>query len=41
MQSPEKINCFDFVDGTIARICRPVLNERPPHKGTWCKFSEC
>ena len=20
--------CFDFVDGTIARICRPVLNER-------------
>ena len=22
------LNCFDFVDGAIARICRPVLNER-------------
>ena len=21
-------NCFDFVDGTIARICKPGLNER-------------
>ena len=21
-------NCFDFVDGTIAPICRPILNER-------------
>ena len=21
-------NCFDFVGGTIARICKPVLNER-------------
>ena len=21
-------NCFDFVDGIIARICRPTLNER-------------
>ena len=20
-------NCFDFLGGTIARICRPVLNE--------------
>ena len=20
--------CFDFIDGTIAHICRPVLNER-------------
>ena len=21
-------NCFDFVDGTIAHFCRPVLNKR-------------
>ena len=21
-------NCSDFVGGTIARICRPILNER-------------
>ena len=21
-------NCFDFVDGTIARVCRPLLNKR-------------
>ena len=24
-------NCFDFVGGTIDRICRPVLNERVVH----------
>ena len=34
-------NCFNFVHEAVARICRPVLNERPPHKGTWYKVSEC
>ena len=38
-------NCFKFVDGTIAGICIPVLNEsvilQPQHLGTWCKISDC
>ena len=21
-------NCFNFIDGTVARICRPVLNQK-------------
>ena len=27
-KGPPLYNCFDFVGGTIARICRPILNER-------------
>ena len=27
-------NCFDFVGGTIARICGPVLNERVVYSTT-------
>ena len=27
-KGPHLYNCFDFVGGTIARICIPVLNER-------------
>ena len=26
-------NCFGFVNGTVARICRPVLNERVVYDG--------
>ena len=26
-------NCFGFVDGTVARICRPVFNKRMVCKG--------
>ena len=38
------ISCFDFVDETIARICRPVLNERvifSHHKRAHGAKSQC
>ena len=37
-------NCFDFVDGAIAPVCRRSVLKgciKPPHKSTWCKISKC
>ena len=33
LESISLYNCFGYVDGTVSRICRPVLNERVVYNG--------